>query len=152
MFLVELQMFHHTHGEATRLFLMVSSQGMVIQAEQGKRDYEQMKRTRTTSQATQTLPLLLAADAFSAALEAIPVVDWCRTWAAGRTIMLRRTLKRVKAVVDKMRLPAVVLLSRIFWYDARNGAAGEELQFVWRQLQLMTAWCQPNQHTPAAAL
>jgi hypothetical protein len=52
--------------------------------------------------------LLLAADAFAAALGAVPAEDWCRTWGAGRTIMLRRTSKRVKEVVDKMRLPAVV--------------------------------------------
>ena len=31
---------------------------------------------------------VLAADAFAAALEAVPAEDWCRTWAAGRTIML----------------------------------------------------------------
>ncbi len=114
-------------------------QGIGIQAEQGKKDYEQKKRTRATSQATQTQPLLLAADApFAAALEAIPAEDWCRTWAAGRTIMLRRTSKRVKEVVDKMRLPAVVRLSRSFWGDARNGTEAEKLQIVMRQLTLMT--------------
>ncbi len=48
--------------------------------------------------------------------------------------MLRRTSKRVKEVMDKMRLPAVVRLSRSFWVDARN-------EFVLRQLTLMTAWC-----------
>ena len=31
------------------------------------------------------------------------------------------TSKRVKEVVDKIRLPAVVRLSRSFWDDARNG-------------------------------
>jgi hypothetical protein len=76
----------------------------------------------------------------AAALEAIPE-DWCRTWAAGRTIMLRRTSKRVKEVVDKMCLPAVVRLSRSFRDDACNGTAAEKLQFVMRQLQLITAWC-----------
>jgi hypothetical protein len=64
---------------------------------------------------------LLAADLFAAVLGAIPAEDWGRTWAAGRTIMLRRTSKRVKEVVDKMRLPAVVRLSRSFWDDARDG-------------------------------
>ena len=56
--------------------------------------------------------------------------------------MLRRTSKRVKQVVDKMRLPAVVRLSRSFWYDAHDGTAAEQLQFavVIRQLPLMTAW------------
>jgi hypothetical protein len=54
---------------------------------------------------------LLTTDAFAAALGAVPE-DWCRTWAAGWTIMLRRTSKRVKEVVDKMRLSAVVRLSK----------------------------------------
>jgi Ran GTPase-activating protein (RanGAP) involved in mRNA processing and transport len=86
--------------------------------------------------------LLLAADApFAAALEAIPAEDWCRTWAAGRTIMLRRTSKRVKEVVDKMRLPAVVRLSRSFWDDARNGTGEAKLEFVLRQLAAMIARC-----------
>jgi hypothetical protein len=82
---------------------------------------------------------LLAADApFAAALEAIPAEDWSRTWAAGRTIMLRRTSKRVKEVVDKMRLPAVVRLSRSFWDDTRTTYA-EKIEPVMRQLALMTA-------------
>jgi hypothetical protein len=95
--LAELQALHHTHREATRLFLMAASQGATeakiahalrqqpqgigIHAERGKKSYEQKKRTRTTSQATQTQPLLLAADAFAAALEAIPAEDWCRRLA-----------------------------------------------------------------------
>jgi hypothetical protein len=150
----ELQTLYLTHREATRLFLMVASQGATdaqitdalwqglphltdpvslqdqsfgkqpqgigIQAQQGKKGYEQ-KRTRTTSQATQTLPLLLVTDALAAALEAIPAEDWCRTWETVRTIMLRRTSKRVKEVMDKMRLSVVVCLSRSFWGDSRNG-------------------------------
>jgi hypothetical protein len=90
--------------------------------------------------------LLLAADAFVAALGAVPAEDWCRTWAAGRTIMLRKTSKNVKVVVDKMRLPAVVRLSRSFWDDARNCTGG--LQFVLRQLKELAA--QPHHHTRAA--
>jgi hypothetical protein len=84
---------------------------------------------------------LLAADVFAAALEAIPADDWRRTWPAGRTIMLRRTSKRVKEEVDKMRLPAVVRLSRSFWDDARNGTEKEKRQFVLRQLTGMSARC-----------
>jgi hypothetical protein len=84
---------------------------------------------------------LLAADAFAAALEAVPDDDWSRTWAADRTIMLKRTSKRVKEVVDKMRLPAVVLLSRSFWDDARNGTAAEKLEFVFKQLAALTDQC-----------
>jgi hypothetical protein len=80
---------------------------------------------------------LLAADGFAAALEAIRADDWCRTWATGETIMLRRTSKRVKEVVDKMRLPAVVRLSMSFCDDARLGTA--KRQFVLRQLAAFTA-------------
>ncbi len=39
---------------------------------------------------------LLSTESFPAALESIPADDWGRTWAAGRTIMMRRTSKRVK--------------------------------------------------------
>jgi hypothetical protein len=53
--------------------------------------------------------------------------------------MLRRTSKRVKEVVDKMRLPAVVRLSRRFWQDTRNGTKEAKLEFVFRQLAAMTA-------------
>ena len=109
--------------------------------DKGKQPAAQKQRTRTTSQATQPQQPLLAADAFVVALEAVPAEDWCRTWVAGRTIMLRKTSKRVKEVVDKMRLPAVIRLSRSFWDDARNGIAAEKLQFVFRQLTLMTGWC-----------
>jgi hypothetical protein len=105
--------------------------------EKGKQLAAQKKRTRTTRQATQTQPLLLAADAFAAAL--VPAEDWCRTWAAGRTIVLRRTSKRVKEVVDKMLRPAVVRLSMGFWYCARNSTEETKLQFVLRQLAAMTA-------------
>ena len=78
--------------------------------------------------------------------------------------MLRRTSKRVKEVVDKMRLPAVVRLSRSFWDDARNGTAAGKLQIVMRQLKVATARQLkvataaiddskvPHQHTRAAAL
>jgi hypothetical protein len=84
---------------------------------------------------------LLAVDSFAAALGTLPPDDWRRTWAAGRTIMLRRTSKRVKELVDKMRLPAVVRLSRCFWVDARNGTDKEKRQFVLRQLTGMSALC-----------
>jgi hypothetical protein len=56
----------------------------------------------------------LAADAFAAALGAIPANDWWRTWAAGRTIMLRMTSKPVKNAVDKLRPSAIVRFSRAF--------------------------------------
>jgi hypothetical protein len=99
------------------------------------------KRTPNTRQSTETQPALLAPDAFAAALAGIPSEDWSRTWAANRTIALRRTSKKVREEVDKMRLPAVVCLSRSFWDDSRNGTGEAKVQFVWRQLAAMTARC-----------
>ena len=75
-------------------------------------------------------------------MRAIPCDDWCRTWAAVRTIMLRRISKRVKEV--KIHLPAVVRLSRSFWDDAKNGTAAEKLQFVLRLLAVLEALCRIN--------
>jgi hypothetical protein len=77
----------------------------------------------------------------AAALESIPAEDWCRNWPARRTIMLRRTSKRVKEVVDKMRQPAVVRLNRSFWDDVCNGTVKAKLQFVLRQVAAMPGWC-----------
>ena len=97
--LLQLQALHHIHMEATRLFLMVARLGFT--------DAQIVDALR------KGLPKLNEIyNAFTAALGAVPVVDWWRTWAAGRTIMLRKTSKRVKEVVDKMRLPAVIRLSR----------------------------------------
>ena len=109
--------------------------------EKGKQPAAQKKRTRTTSQAPSSQPALLAVYSFAAALGAIPPDDWSRTWAAGRTIMLRRISKRFKEVVHKMRLPTVVRLSRSFWVHARNGTEKEKRQFVLRQFTGMSARC-----------
>jgi Leucine-rich repeat (LRR) protein len=80
----------------------------------------------------------LAANAFTAALEVIPAENWCRTWAAGRTIMLRMTSKRVKELVDKVCPPADVRLSRSFWNDARYGhTAAQKRDHVLAQLAAM---------------
>jgi hypothetical protein len=132
----------HTHRKSMRLKEMSAAKqaGGQGETEEGKQPAEQKKRMHTTRQAKQTQRALLAADGFAAALKAIPADDWCRTCAAGRTIMLRRTSKRVKEVVDKMRLPAVVRLSRSFWDDACNGTEKAKRQFVLRQLVAMTAW------------
>jgi hypothetical protein len=94
---------------------------------------------------------VLAADVFAAPLDTVPAEDWCRTWAAGRTIILRWTSKKVKEVVDKMRLSAVVRLSRSFWDDTRNGTAAEKLQFVMTQIVVLTVRL-PHHHTRAAGV
>jgi hypothetical protein len=172
--LPQLQALHHSHREATRLFLMAVREGATdaqiahalrqglphltdpasLQdrraagkepegtgtSEKGEQPAApHTKRTRTTSPAPTTQPALLAADGFAAALGALPPDDWSRNWSAGRTIMLSRTSKRVREVVDKMRLPAVVRLSRSFVDDARNGTYQGKRQFVLRQLTFMTA-------------
>ncbi len=115
-------------------------EGTATPEREGKQANEQQS-TRTTNQATTTQPSFLAVDAFAAALGAIPADDWCRTWAADRTMMLRRTSKTVKGVVDKLRLPAFVCLSRSFLNDTCYGTAAEKLQFVFRQLVALTARC-----------
>jgi hypothetical protein len=88
----------HTHRKSMRLTEMSTANqvGGKEETEKDKQPAAHMKWTRTTRQPMQTQPALLAADAFAAALEAVPAEDWCRTWAAGRTIMLRKTSKRVK--------------------------------------------------------
>jgi hypothetical protein len=138
----EVQSSGQTHRKSMRLKEMSGAKqaGGTGETEKDKQPGAQKKRTRTTRQSTQTQPLLLAADTpFAAALGAIPAEDWCRTWAAGRTIMLRMTSKSVKEVVDKMRLPAVVRLRRSFWDDDRNGTEKAKRQFVLGQLAAMTA-------------
>ena len=62
-----------------------------------------------------------------ALLAAVPQEDWCRTWPACRTIMFRRTSKRVKEQVDKMRLPAVVRICRR-WRDDVNHISSTHVQ------------------------
>jgi hypothetical protein len=52
--------------------------------------------------------------------------------------MMRRTSKRVKEVVDKMRLPVIVRLSTRFWDDTCNGTAAEKLKFVMSQFVVVT--------------
>jgi hypothetical protein len=109
--------------------------------EEDKQFAVQEKRTYTTKQATQTQPALLVVEGFASVLGALPPDDWSRTWTDGRTIMLRRTSKTVKELVDKMCLPAVVRLNRRFWGDTHNGTAVEKLQVVMRQLTALTAQC-----------
>ena len=103
---------------------------------QGPPTAPEMKKSRTTLQTP-----LVAAGAFTAALAGVPAEDWCRTWPADTTIMLRRTSKTVKQTVDKMRLPSDVRLSRIFWCEHQILTDVEKRNLVMKQLSLMTAWC-----------
>ena len=76
---------------------------------------------------------------FVATLGSILPDDWCRTWTADRTIILRRTSKRVKEVVDKMCLTTVVHLTRSFWDDTRNDTSAEKLQFGYSAQRCLTS-------------
>ena len=78
---------------------------------------------------------------FVAALEAVPAEDWCRTWPADRTIMLRRTSKRFKEAVDKMRPPVVFSLHRSLWNNSRNRTVDAKLKLVMRQLLTLVTNC-----------
>ena len=60
--------------------------------------------------------------------------------AAGRTIMLRGTSKKVKEVVDKMLLTVVVRVSRSFWDDSHKDTEKAKHQFVMRPLTVATVW------------
>ena len=99
--------------------------------ERGKQTAAQKKRTSTTFQAPTKQPASLAADAFASALAAMPSEDCLPACLpADRTIMLRMASKRVREVVDKARLRAVVCLSRSFWVDARNGTVADRLTHI----------------------
>jgi len=127
----------HTHSEAMFRVLLAARQGYTdaqicdalrqgmpsvansVSVEESLPDH--LQKTLKPSESLpdhlqKTLKATLAADALVEALVAIPSDDWCRTWSAERTNMLRLTSKSVKAVVDKMRLPAVVRLNRSFWH------------------------------------
>ena len=91
--------------------------------------------------ATPKQPCKLAADAFATALSAIPSEDWCRTWSADRTIMLRMTSKRVKELVDRIHPPADVRLRRSFVDDKLNGTASEKQWRILAQLATMPKNC-----------
>ncbi len=108
------------------------------QTERGKQTAAQKKKPSTTSQAPTTQPASLAADAFGAALAAMPSQDCLQACLpADRTIMLRMASKRVREIVDKARLAAVVRLSRGFWVDTLNGTVAERLTHNIAQLATM---------------
>ena len=144
----ELPAKRHTRSRANAMPLRLSPRDQSAgkqpdgksKSGKGKTVAEQRKKVHSTIQTTSTEQTPeLAADAFTAALGAIPADDWCRTWAADRTIMLRMTSKRVKEAVDKLRPPAHVKASKTFIKDARNGTAAERLQhIIFRRLETMT--------------
>jgi len=80
---------------------------------------------------------------FVSVLSTVPEGDLYRTWSAKRTIMLRGTSKRVKELLDMMRLPVVVCLNMRFWNNIinDNSRANEKIQLVMMYLNvLVTKW------------
>jgi hypothetical protein len=155
-----------THREATLLFAMAARRGATDsqiadalrqglphlsgpdylqdtsagqQSEEKKVKHKGKKKRKTVQAAQPQLPWL-AADAFAAALGAIPANDWWRTWPADRTIMLRMTSKPVKSAVDKLRPPAIVRLSRAF-LDNVVCCKRERLLHILTELEKMTSRC-----------
>jgi hypothetical protein len=67
----------------------------------------------------------LCSNAFVEALETVPAEDWSRSWPADRTIMLSKTSKKIRDIINNMRLPVDVRWSWTFWNDSRNGTVSE---------------------------
>jgi hypothetical protein len=128
----QLHAFHNTHNEAVRLFVMAAGQGATD---------TQIADALRKGLPHFTDPVLVAPPGcvFAAALGAIPADDWGRTWETDRTIMLRRTSKRVNEVVDKMRSPIIVKLSRTFLDVVCCNR--ERLQHILTRLEKMPFWC-----------
>jgi len=66
-------------------------------------------------------------------LSIVPSEDLSRTWAENRTIMLRRTSKKIKDIIDKKYLPTVIYLKYIKPVD---------IKFIMNQLSLLVTTCQ----------
>jgi hypothetical protein len=112
--------------------------GLMIRCK--KRDAKSGAKQKHTSTEAKAVPEdFLLVDIFATCLTIIPADDWCRTWAADRTIMLRITSKRFKELVDKMRPPVAVRWRMSFLEDERNGTAAEKLRLIFRQLAAFSA-------------
>ena len=80
----------------------------------------QLKRTHITRQSTQTELLQTVDVSLTSVLVVIPTEDWCRTWETDRTIMVRKTCKRVKEVVEKCEDDAFTNFAIKAIYAMRN--------------------------------
>jgi hypothetical protein len=71
---------------------------------------------------------------FAEVLEVVPGTDWCSTWDAGNTNILRRTSKNVKNLVDKICPATDVVVNTNYWKDVHNGTSNEKIEFVKRKI------------------
>jgi len=85
----DLRAPRHTHRVANALKDDMPIRNTQPGGESRKQAAEQRKKARTTAERANEPPPEpppeLAADAFTAALTAVPAEDWGRTWAADRT-------------------------------------------------------------------
>jgi Ran GTPase-activating protein (RanGAP) involved in mRNA processing and transport len=78
---------------------------------------------------------------FAKVLRIVPATDWCSTWDASRTIMLRQTSKKIKNIIDSIRPPTDVIVNMNFWNDICNGTANEKIQLVMKNVVSLATTC-----------
>jgi hypothetical protein len=66
-------------------------------------------------------------------LSIVPSEDLSRTWAENRTIMLKRTSKKIKDIIDKKYLPTVIYLKYVKPVD---------IKLIMNQLSSLVTTCQ----------
>ena len=81
----------------------------------------------------------LCSNIFTEVLEKVPADDWYRNWPADRTIMLSKTSKKIKNIINKMRIPVHVQWDWKFFNDSQNGTAEVKLNFIMMQLNKITS-------------
>ena len=77
----------------------------------------------------------LATDTFATFLREVPSNDLSKTWAATRTLMLRKTSNTIKNLLDKMHLPVNVRLNSNFWKSPSNGTNDNKLHTIFTDLE-----------------
>jgi len=81
----------------------------------------------------------LCSNAFAVALQTIPAEDWYKTWPADRTIMLSKTSKEIKNIIDNMCLPVDVRINYRFWNDSHNCNTENKLDLMMMRLKPMAS-------------
>ena len=65
---------------------------------------------------------------FKEVLEIVPGTDWCNTWNASRTLILRQTSKEVRYLIYMIRPPIDVTVNMNYWKDISNGTANKKVE------------------------
>jgi Leucine-rich repeat (LRR) protein len=80
----------------------------------------------------------LCSNVFTEILTTVPVEDWYRNWPADRTIMLSMTSKKIRNIINKMNIPAIVHWKWKFWSEPLNGSTEVKLKIIMTQLKQIT--------------